>query len=104
MSALFTSKNSHTYILQDLVQAVMGVTIDSIPRNEQTKVLENCKNILTDYIIHYVGIKYGEKDKNRLIAVNLFNSPEVFETFPDLTAEVQEAYESFLDAVMLSWV
>jgi hypothetical protein len=79
-----------------LVQAILGVPLSKIPTAYQTEVVTDCRNLLADYLLNYFQAYFPPADYIRLKASRRFNGWEIFEKFPHLNQQFDQAWQSFL--------
>jgi hypothetical protein len=85
-----------------LVQAVTGIDPKELPEDKRLEIENKVVAIFSDYIVAFVGEKYGEKDAMRLKAARQ-TGEDVFTKFTDLGPKFDEAYQSFLDNLEKIW-
>jgi hypothetical protein len=93
---------SNEEFLSLLVQAVTGVDPKELPEDKKQEIENKVVAIFSDYIVAFVGEKYGEKDAMRLKAARQ-TGEDVFTKFADLGTKFDEAYQSFLDNLEKIW-
>ena len=93
---------SNEEFLSLLVQAVTGIDPKELPEDKKREIENKVVAIFSDYIVAYVGEKYGEKDAVRLKAARQ-TGEDVFTKFADLGTKFDEAYQSFLDNLETIW-
>lgn len=93
---------SNQEFLSLLVQAVTGIDPKDLPDDKRLEIENKVVAIFSDYIVSFVGEKYGEKDAMRLKAARQ-TGEDVFSKFADLGAKFDEAYQSFLDNLEKIW-
>ena len=93
---------SNEEFLSLLVQAVTGIDPKELPEDKKLEIENKVVAIFSDYIIAFVGEKYGDKDAMRL-KVARQTGEDVFSKFADLGSKFDEAYQSFLDNLETIW-
>ena len=93
---------SNEEFLSLLVQAVTGIDPKELPEDKKREIENKVVAIFSDYIVAFVGEKYGEKDAVRLKAARQ-TGEDVFTKFADLGTKFDEAYQSFLDNLETIW-
>ena len=93
---------SNEEFLSLLVQAVTGIDPSELPEDKKQEIENKVVAIFSDYIVAFVGEKYGEKDAMRLKAARQ-TGEDVFTKFADLGTKFDEAYQSFLDNLEKIW-
>ena len=93
---------SNDEFLTLLVQAVTGIDPKDLPADKKQEIENKVVAIFSDYIVAFVGEKYGEKDAMRLKAARQ-TGEDVFSKFADLGEKFDEAYQSFLDNLEKIW-
>jgi hypothetical protein len=93
---------SNEEFLSLLVQAVTGIDPKELPEDKKREIENKVVAIFSDYIVAFVGEKYGEKDAMRLKAARQ-TGEDVFSKFADLGTKFDEAYQSFLDNLETIW-
>lgn len=102
MSDTINPVASNEEFLALLVQAVTGIDSKDLPQDKKQEIENKVVAIFSDYIVAYVGEKYGEKDAMRLKAARQ-TGEDVFSKFADLGTKFDEAYHSFLDNLEKIW-
>lgn len=101
---LQATQNTQTNdFVANLVRASLGYDIEELPNQERPEIIAKCINIFKDFILNYVGTKYGQKDMLRLKAMYQGDSAFSFDKNPDLSDKFDEAYDAFLDNLETTW-
>jgi hypothetical protein len=79
-----------------IVLAMTGYSPLDVDISEREKVVTDCINIFSDYLIKFVELQYGVADATRLKASQKFEDQTVFTKFSELGPKFDAAYDSFL--------
>jgi phosphopantetheinyl transferase (holo-ACP synthase) len=83
-------------ILENLVLTVFGCRIESVPREQQSEVIEQSLNYFLQWLEHYLAEHYSSKEAMRIKAVATYpNSDRIFHKFPELSQQLNEAWQAF---------
>jgi hypothetical protein len=86
-------------LIKTTVTAVTGFSVDELPEPTRSKMIKQCTDMLVGYIINYVKINFGEKEALQFKGIAIYNTPEIFETNPQLTPMFLEAFDSFINTL-----
>lgn len=84
-------------IISTIVEAVTGFTLDEMPLETQKLMIKQCSEMFIGYVINFTKSKYGDKPAQQLKGIAIYDTPELFESNPDLVPIFSEAYNSFVE-------
>jgi hypothetical protein len=83
--------------LNDLVKAITGKSLEQVPDETKLELSEKCMNIYQTYILSYFKKHFDTKAQLRIRQVTVEQKTELFEKFPELQTQFDEAYTSFVE-------
>jgi hypothetical protein len=85
--------------VDSLVKAITGRSLETIPEDKQQEILEKCMSIYQNYIIGYFKQTFDSKAQMRIKQVTVEQKTELFDKFPELQNQFDEAYASFIQYI-----
>jgi hypothetical protein len=85
--------------VDNLVKAITGRSLESIPDANKALIVEKTMNIYQNYIIGYFKQHFDDKAQMRIKQVIREEKTILFEKFPDLQTQFDEAYTSFIQYI-----
>jgi hypothetical protein len=82
--------------VHSLVKAITGTLLEEIPTDSQPEIIQHCLSIYENYIVGYFKEHFEAKDATRIQQVVKEGKTDIFETFPELKKQFDEAYASFI--------
>jgi hypothetical protein len=99
MSNQTTQTLTTSELIESLVEAITGFSLYELPLETQSRTIKQCSTMLIGYIINYVTAKYGERPALQLKGISIYNTPELFDKFPELEKMFLEGYSSFVNTL-----
>jgi hypothetical protein len=96
-----TTTSQYDEFTQNLVTAMLGVSIEAIKPEKQEEMVEKCKAIFKDFIYGYFEENFNPIDGIRLKTAQAQEG--MFDKFPDLVDKFEQAYTEFLKQLEISW-
>ncbi len=85
--------------VDNLVKAITGRSLESIPDENKSAIVEKTMSIYQNYIIGYFKEHFDEKAQMRIKQVIREEKTDLFDKFSDLQAQFDEAYTSFIQYI-----
>jgi hypothetical protein len=96
-----TTSSQYDEFTQNLVLSILGVSIDEIKQDKVEEMVIQCQAIYKNYMQKYFSENFDEADVTRLKSVS--SNPSILEKFPDFATKFEQAYQSFLSQLEVSW-
>jgi hypothetical protein len=97
------SKHSNKAQFEDLVfidaliKALTGLSMQDIPDDKKTYMIEQSLSIYENYIVGYFKENFDTRDALRIQQILKEGNTNIFDKFPEMQTKFDEAYQSFLN-------
>jgi len=82
--------------IDTLVCAITGHHIAQLPTEKRNEIVASCNKVFNDFIFEYTSENFGLKIALRLKAAQIYNINQIFNKFPDLKNQYDQAYRAFV--------
>jgi hypothetical protein len=80
-----------------LIKAISGLSLQDIPDDKKTYMVEQSLSIYQNYIVGYFKENFETRDALRIQQILKEENTTIFDKFPDMQTKFDEAYQSFLN-------
>lgn len=91
------SENQNLIFIDSLIKALTGLSLENIPDDKKTYMIEQSLSIYQNYIVGYFKENFETRDTLRIQQILKEGNTHIFEKFPEIQIKFDEAYQSFLN-------